>query len=196
LALWRQTQRNRRTLRFLPPKRQALSVRRHKTTLMKIEIDITRQDYLNFNLFHFRKKSLVRTGIIGLIGLIILQYEINKEKESVSIIAVLISSIIYILIFSLIMYFSLVRSKSVPKDNGSFLGEKLYDFGDDHISFSDKDSDGRFQWHAIKSLAEDSKAFYLYLDTIMALVIPKRYFVDKFQENAFRNYVQSKLNVA
>jgi hypothetical protein len=40
-------------------------------TIMKLEIDITRQDYLNFNLYHFRKKNFLRTGIIGLIGLII-----------------------------------------------------------------------------------------------------------------------------
>jgi hypothetical protein len=120
----------------------------------------------------------------------------NKEKESLNIFALVISSIIYILIFSFLMYFSLARSKSIPKDNGSFLGKKVYDFGDDHIYFSDKDSDGRFQWHAIKSLAEDNKAFYLYLDTIMALVIPKRYFENKIEEQAFRKYVQSKLNVA
>ena len=72
----------------------------------------------------------------------------------------------------------------------------MYEFSEEYISFRDKDSDGRFQWNAIKSLEEDSKAFYLYLDTIMALLIPKRYFVDKSEEQAFRNYVQSKLNVA
>ncbi len=163
---------------------------------MRIEIDITRQDYLNFNLYHFRKKNLVRTALIGVIGLIILQYSINKEKETVNISAVVISSILYIFIFAVIMYFSLTRSKSIPKDNGSFLGKKVYEFSDDYISFSDKDSDGRFQWNAIKSLEEDSKAFYLYVDTIMALLIPKRYFVDRLEEQAFRSYVQSKVNVA
>ncbi len=163
---------------------------------MKIEIDITRQDYLNFNFYHFRKKSLIRTAVIGLIGLMILQYSINKDKETVSIIALAISSTLYIFIFAVIMYFSLSRSKSIPKDNGSFLGKKVYEFSEDYISFRDKDSDGRFQWKAIKSFEEDSKAFYLYLDTIMALLIPKRHFMDKSEEQAFRKYVQRKLNVA
>jgi hypothetical protein len=93
------------------------------------------------------------------------------------------------------MYFSLTRRKSIPKENGSFLGKKVYELSEEYINFSDKESDGRFQWKAIKSLEEDSKAFYLYLDTIMALLIPKRYFVDKSAEQAFRNYVQRKLNV-
>ena len=163
---------------------------------MKIEIDITRQDYLNFNLYHFRKRNLLRTSIIGLIGLLILQYSINKEKQSVSISGIVISSILYIFIFAVIMYLSLARSKSIPRDNGSFLGKKVYEFSEEYISFSDKDSDGRFQWQAIKSLEEDSKGFYLYLDTMMALLIPKRYFAGKADEKAFRNYVQSKLNVA
>jgi hypothetical protein len=160
---------------------------------MKLEIEITRQDYLNFNLYHFRKKNLIQTALIGLIGLIILQYSINKEKETVSIIAVVISSILYIFIFAVIMYFSLAWSKSIPKDKGSCLGKKVYEFSEENISFSDNNSDGRFQWNAIKSLEEDSKAFYLYLDTIMALLIPKRYFVDKSEEQAFRSYVQSIL---
>lgn len=72
----------------------------------------------------------------------------------------------------------------------------MYEFSEENISFSDKDSDGRFQWNAIKSFEEDRKAFYLYIDTIMALMIPKRYFVDKSEEQAFRKYVQSKLNAS
>src|SRR5690606_12455625 len=163
---------------------------------MKIEIEITRQDFMNFNLYHFRTKSLVRTSIIGLAGLLILQYSINKDEENMSIMTVGITSIFYILIFAAIMYFSLARSKSVPKENGSFLGKKVYEFSEESISFSDKDSDGRLHWQAIKSFEEDSKGFYLYLDTIMAVLIPKRYFADKTEEKTFRDFVQSKLNAA
>ncbi len=163
---------------------------------MRLEIQITRQDYLNFNLYHFKKKSLVRTLLIGLAGLLILQYSLNKEKTSLNIATLIISSLLYIAIFTIIMYFNLSKSKSIPKDDGSFLGKKVYEFLDDHIAFNDKDSEGRFQWRAIKSLEENNKAFYLYLDTIMALVIPKRYFIDKTEEQTFRSYVQSKLNVA
>lgn len=163
---------------------------------MKIEVDITRQDYLNFNLYHFRKKNLLRTVLTGLTGLVLTQYLINKGKATVNVVEVIVFSVFYIALFAVIMYFNLARSKSIPKDNGSFLGKKVFDFSDDYIFYSDIDSEGRFQWNAIKSLEEDSKAFYLYLDTIMALMIPKRHFVSKLEEQAFRNYVQSKLNIA
>ncbi|OJW34891.1 MAG: hypothetical protein BGO54_06285 [Sphingobacteriales bacterium 46-32] len=160
---------------------------------MKIEIEITRQDFMDFNRCHFRTKSLVRTSAIGLVGLLILQYSINKDKENVSISTVMISSILYILIFAALIYFILSRSKSIPKDNGSFLGKKVYDFSEEFFSYSDKDSEGRFQYQAVKSMEEDGKSFYLYLDTMMAILIPKRYFSDKTEEKIFRDFVRSKL---
>ena len=134
---------------------------------MKLEIEITRQDYLNFNLYHFKKKSLARTLLIGLAGLLILQYSLNKEKSSLNLGSLIISSLLYIAIFSIIMYYSLAKAKSIPKDDGSFLGKKVYEFLDDHISFNDKDSEGRFQWPAIKSLEENNKAAFLILCNLL-----------------------------
>lgn len=163
--------------------------------IMKLDIEITRQDFSNFNFYYFKKKSLLRTSLTGLMGLLIVQYFLNKDKESLNVSMIVISSIIYILLFVVLMYINLSRSKSIPKDNGSLLGTKVYEFSDDHISFSDKDSSGQIQWNAIQSLEEDSKSFYLFLDTIMAILIPKRYFTNKSEEQAFRNFIQSKLNV-
>jgi len=163
---------------------------------MKIEIEITRDDYLSFNLYHFRKRNLVKTIITGLGGLLILQLAVNINNSSVNIETILMTTFLYVSIFSLLMYMNLVKTKGIPKDGGAFLGWKKYDFADDYILFQDKDSDGRFQWNVIKSVEEDRKAFYLYIDNILAIVIPKRYFGDKVEEKTFLRYIQDKANLA
>ena len=66
---------------------------------MKIEIEITRQDYLKFNIYYFKKTQLLRTAIIGLVGLLVLQYAINKDKSTLSLVSILISSLFYLILF-------------------------------------------------------------------------------------------------
>ena len=163
---------------------------------MKIEIEITRDDYVSFNFYHFRKRKLLKTIISALIGLLIVQFAININKSTVSVETILMITFLYVGIFSLLMYMNLVKTKEIPKDSGTFLGWKRYDFTDDYIFFQHKDSDGRFQWTVIKSVEEDKKAIYLYVDTIMAIVIPKRYFGDKMEAKTFIQYIQDKANLA
>ena len=163
---------------------------------MKLEIEITREDYSNFGFYHFKKTQLVRTILIGLASLLILQFLFHRNKSSLNLGIILISSFLFIVFYSILIYFSLSKSRSIPKDDGSILGKKEYEFLDDHIFYKDKNSEGRFQWNAIKDVHESNKAFYLYLDTNMAILIPKKHFVDKTAEKNFGNYVRSKINVA
>jgi hypothetical protein len=161
---------------------------------MKLEVDITRQDYLNYNVYHFIKTQLTQTIIIGLVGLVILQYAMNKDESSLNIISLIFSSLLYISIFCVIMYYNIHKTRLIPRDDGAFLGKKSYEFLDDHIYFKDKHSEGQIQWSAIKHLGNSKKAFYLGLETNMAIMIPKRHFSDKAEEERFHSLVQGKLN--
>lgn len=154
-----------------------------------LEIEITRQDYVDLNFHFFKKKNLINSVISGIVGLIVVQYFLNKDKESLNIAAIIISSLFYIGLFVALMYYKLKQVRKLPRDDGSILGKKTYQFLDDCILFQDRDSEGRFQWQAVKSFDENKKAFYLYLDTVMVLVIPKRYFIDKNVEQSFRSLV-------
>ena len=66
----------------------------------------------------------------------------------------------------------------------------------DKITFKTTNSEGSSDWKTKKKLEESSKAFYLYMDTNMAMLVPKRVFKDKSDEDAFKILVRQKINTA
>lgn len=160
---------------------------------MKLEIEITRQDYFDFNVYNFIKTRLPKTILVCVTGLIFLQFMLNKDEIGIDWMRVLISSLFYLILSFLYLYYILNKTRKVPNKNGAILGKKEYVFTDEYISYKGKDSTGQYNWSAIKTLGESKKAFYLYVDVIAAFVIPKRYFIDKAQEQEFKAYLQRHL---
>lgn len=159
---------------------------------MKLTFDITRQDYLEFNKFHFFDTKLNRTIITGASTVVILQLFLNREQFNWT--ATVISSIACILVYIFVINRSLNRTKNIPKKNGTILGQKEIEFTDDKITYKTSNSEGSSDWSAIKVLKESSKAFYLYMDTNMAILVPKRVFNNTIEEAEFRNLINRKIN--
>lgn len=163
---------------------------------MKLEIELTRQDYADFNAFHFIRTRLTRSIIIALISLIALQFILNKDKAHVNIALVLVSSVIYMALYCFLLFLSLARTRNIPKEDGAILGKKELEFTDDQIICTDKDSASQYKWSAVKSMEENKKAFYLYLDTNMGIMIPKRFFKSEEERQVYKQFIQEKINVA
>lgn len=162
---------------------------------MKLQVEITRQDFSDFMMHHYVQNRLGKTIATGLAGLIVLMYFSNKDEASIDWVINLITAVVYIIIFSALIYFPLRNSRKVPAENGAFLGVKEYDFAENEILCADKDSSGRYSWSAVKKLTESKKAFYLYVDNNMAFVIPKRALHDKAGVEAFRAYIKERTNL-
>ena len=161
--------------------------------MMKMEFEITRQEYADLNFHHFKKKRLVRYVITGLISLVFLQIALNMNSRPVNIGKIIVTSLLFILLYSVIIYFQLQRVHKLPGDNGAMLGKRSCEFSDDGLVIKSNDTEGKYQWQAVKSFEETKKAFYLYLDTIMVLPFPKRYFSDQNEEKAFRSLLERKI---
>lgn len=159
---------------------------------MILTIDITREDYADFNKFHFFKKKLKRTIIIGATTLLILQLLIRRDQLNLTF--SVFSSILFVSIYIFMIYRGLNKTKNIPDKNGSILGQKVMEFSLDKISYKTTNSEGSSDWTTIKKLEESSKAFYLYMDTNLAMVVPKRVFKDKSEEDAFKSLVVQKVN--
>jgi hypothetical protein len=161
---------------------------------MRFTFDFTREDYADFAKFHFRKKSLANT-IIGLaVVFALLQLVLNRNGFDLE--RTIISTLgggVFAFIF---MYIHLNNTKNIPKDDGTILGEKEMEFNEEGISYRMANAEGSQRWQSIKSLEESSKAFYLYMDTVMAIAVPKRVFKDKIEEAAFRDMVKQKIGNA
>lgn len=159
---------------------------------MKLVVDISRQDYADFNKFHFLKTKLKRTVVIGVLSLIILQLLISDEQFDLT--ATVIYSAIYTLVYAFAINRSLNRTKSIPDNNGTILGQREMEFTEDKIIYKTANSEGSSTWETIKKMEESSKAFYLYMDTNMAILVPKRFFKDKLEEETFSILVKQKIN--
>src|SRR5260221_1792076 len=117
---------------------------------MKLEIEINRQDYSDFNIFHFYKTRLVRSIIICSVVIIILQSILNKDKVNIP--ATVFSSIVAIIVYFAMIYYSLTNTKKIPKDDGAILGKRELEFTNDTIICREKYSISNSNWTTIKSL--------------------------------------------
>lgn len=159
---------------------------------MKLTIDITREDYADFNKFHLFSKKLKRMVIVGFLTIIIVQLMLNTEGFDW--IVTLISSVICFLIYFFSLKISLNRTKNIPEKEGTILGEKQLEFAEEKIFYKASDSEGSINWTAIKRLEEGKNAFYLYMDANMAMIVPKRFLNDVNQETEFRDMVGEKIH--
>jgi hypothetical protein len=158
---------------------------------MKLIIDITRQDYADFNKFHFVKTTLKRTVLTLALTIFVIQLFLNREQFDW--VLTLFSSTVCGLVYYFIINRSLNKTKHIPDHDGAILGQKELEFLEDKIAYKTPNSEGSSAWTSIKKLEESSKAFYLYMDTNMAMLVPKRVFVHKSDEDAFKEFVQSKI---
>jgi hypothetical protein len=161
---------------------------------MKLTTDISRQDYADFNKFHFIKTKLKRTVITGVLTVIILQVFLNREQFDLT--ATIFSSTICVLVYVWAINRSLNKTKSIPDNDGTILGRKELEFSEDKIIYKTEHSEGSSAWTTIKKLEESSKAFYLYMDANMAMLVPKSVFKDKSDEDEFKTLVRRKINTA
>ncbi len=160
----------------------------------KIDYEIQREDYSEFNKYHFLKTKLKKTIISGSIFLVVLQIFLNRDEFNL--IPTIISIIVFVFSYFLIIRRSLNRTNKIPLANGKILGKKELIFSDTEIVHSDISSNGTIQWTAIKNIQKGKTAYYLYMDTLMAIVIPYRYFKDNSERKDFENFIEERINNA
>jgi len=156
---------------------------------MKIVVDITREDYADFAKHHFMKNGFKKSIIIYSIAFIVIQlyFLINF---GINLFAIIFSTVIFWLTCFLLIYFRLKSTKKIPLKDGSFLSKTEYEFSDDKILYNSENSQGAVNWATVKKFEEGKNAFYLYIDSIVAYVIPKRVFKNEEEMTAFQNLVE------
>ena len=163
---------------------------------MRLQVDITRQDFLDFNIHHYKKNQMTSTIVTGTIGLLVVLFLLHRDKTSLDFGVIGITIFVYVISYFLILKYLLKRSKNIPQEHGALLGVKEFNFGDERIEYADKNSSGQYLWSAITKISESKNALYLFLDSNMAIVIPKRSFRDKGHEEDFKSHVGKRIKLA
>lgn len=161
---------------------------------MKLSFEINREDYADFNKFHFLKTRLKRTILTGTITILALQLILNKDDFNLT--ATTISTLVCIILYFLIYYVFLNNTKNIPSDNGTILGQRDMEFADNEIRCKTDTSNTTSAWTTIKTLEKGRNSFYLYVDTNMAYIIPKRIFSSIDQQDKFEGFIMDKIKTA
>lgn len=162
---------------------------------MKIEVDISRKDYTDYNLNHLIKSKIIKRVGIFIGVLIVLQLALNARSLK-EVMQILMPFSIFICIYAGILYFMIKRSGNKLNDNGAVLGKMLIEFNDEHMKFIKVGSESTSIWKKSMKLVSGKTALYLYLENNMAIIIPKRYFTSKDHELLMENYIKSHIENA
>lgn len=160
---------------------------------MRLNVEITREDYADFSKHHFMKNGFRKSIILYSISYIIIQLYF-LVNYGINLFAIIFSTVIFWLTCFLLIHFRLKSTKKTPLKDGSFLSDTEYVFSDEKILYKSKDSEGSLNWSIIKRFDIGKKAFYLYTDSLIAYVIPKRVFQNDEEMKAFQNLVERNIH--
>lgn len=152
-----------------------------------INFEMNRKDVFYFNKHIFFKKYFKKVFIISSIFLFLLLW--MRSIAKVSMIDQLIFSAVYISVNVLLIFFNIYYSKFTPKKAGAILGHKEFHITDNGISYTQNNANGFISWDAIIEVQACSNAYYLFVDNVKSIVIPKRSFFNEKDLSEFSNYL-------
>lgn len=167
---------------------------------MKIDYNLTEEDYLNFNMFHLKNsktatKSLNLQRFLTPLFLIAFGYIFSTitEIEFLSIfITFLIISTLWIIFYPKYFYSHVSRqTKKMIQEgkNGGLLGKHLLLMTEEGLIETTPNSETKVSWASVKEFVEDEDNFYLYNSGLSAIILPKR---DVADEEELRAYIHAK----
>lgn len=157
-----------------------------------LKIEINREDYWNLNKYVLMQKYKV-TVMLCVVGLPVAMTVILLAMK----LPFWYSLSVGVIGGGLIDLFSYKRLKrrikNLPEDNKGILGVHELEVTEDAISWKNNVTASSVKWDAINSFEEDKDYFYIFLDKIMAHIIPKRIFTSQNEMNIFKDQINTYL---
>ncbi|MEI6131243.1 MAG: YcxB family protein [Bacillota bacterium] len=152
---------------------------------MRIECEITEQDYVDFNLYHFSKsKEFIKSRLVilvlcpALFAFITFNFSGSGSMFS-NIIRVVLFAVIWIIFYPIVQRSMLINNvKKLLKDgkNKDLLGRHEFVFDEEGIIERTENAENRAKWAGIEKIVETKKAIYLYNSSVSAYIIPSQSF--------------------
>ncbi len=142
---------------------------------MKVETQLTLADYAALSAFlvrerlapHRPKHLMILIGAVG-IPVWLLSYGLRHEMTPVGVVLGGAGAAAWILFAS-----HLNRRWLKPAPDGSILGAKTVTLGDEGIRQVSAHQETLFKWTAVRTVGETPRHFFVLVDTIAGIIIPK-----------------------
>ena len=159
---------------------------------MEISVEITQEDYLDFNKFYFFKKKskqrIIRTAVLAIIIAVVSTYEYPFDL-ALFIAVVLLAFVVQLLFIAIFMPILVRVMGYVPAKNGVMLGKKTFRVTMEGLSEESENTTVFQKWKSIKSVDENKRSIFIFVDTIAAYIVPKRYFQNEEHLEEFKRMV-------
>ncbi len=172
--------------------------------MLQLNYKLTDEDYIEFNEFHqlihseVGKRNLFLLKLIGpMISILAIVIFILARAEImlivIEVIALCIFSIVWIALSKKIMKRGIRNSilKMKETDGLPFAEETTLNFTEDQIIEITKNQELKVDYKKIQDVCETEKAFYVYISSMEALIIPKRV-LDQDMEKKLRQILSKK----
>lgn len=172
--------------------------------MLKLNYNLTDEDYIEFNEFHqlvhseIGKRNLFFLRLIGpMISILAVIIFILARAEVMLIIAEVIAlfifSVVWVLLAKKIMRRGIRKTilKMKEKEGLPFSEETTLNFAEDQIIEISKNQELKVDYAKIEDICETEKAFYIYISSMQALIIPKRV-LDQEMEIQLNQILKSK----
>lgn len=158
---------------------------------MKVTFDVNREDFWNLNKFialHIRRFRVVTIlyMLAGPIGVALGGWFSDIDLLIMILLTVIVGPLISLLLYKLTKN----RIMQLPNLNSGTLGEHTIEINEAGLIEKTNVNDGFCSWAGVKDVLSNKYYIFIFIDTLMAHIIPKRAFSS---EEEAENFYQSAL---
>jgi hypothetical protein len=173
-----------------------------------LKYQLTEKDFFEFNYYTnwaapnkrgFRIRYILRAILLYTAVIAIYIFAIRKDFSTTAIMIASIPSIIYFLLIPTLVKRGMrqkVKAMLQKPENKQFLEPAEVVFMDTGIVTKDSISESKYNWEAIVRKAETPLSYYLYTNTYLAIVIPKRVIINAQERKELQQLFNQHLSLS
>lgn len=154
---------------------------------MELQVDIQKEDFIAFNMFHFRTRKLKRFLFFSISISIALPFLLSKQELTIS--DFVFSFIIFNILFFALLFINIFLSKYVPFQKQMPIGPRTYIFRESEIACKTNETYTVLKWIDVQSIELGKKGIYLFVNENAAYIIPFHAFLGDEEIQAFHNTI-------
>lgn len=159
---------------------------------MKFQYQLTRKDLGQYNTYYYWKNKTA-SAILGAIIMAGIAFMLISIRKKLHVEAAVVCMVIGILIYFLLLHLQLKKYGDYFKENGPMLTRKEVELTEQYYISTDMFGEARIKWCAFSKMETGKHAVYLFMESPMAIIIPKATFETEVRLAEFANYVNERI---
>lgn len=159
---------------------------------MKFEYQLARKDLGQFNAYYYWKNKTA-SAILGAIIMTGIAFMLISSRKKLHIEAAVVCMAIGIPIYFLLLHLQLKKYGDYFKEDGPMLAKKEVELTDQYYISTDMFGETKVKWCAFSKMETGKHAVYLFMETPMAIIIPKTIFENEARLAEFTSYVTERI---